>query len=207
MARPAISSIEVPTRDRLLDAAEIEFGKSGFLGARLSDIAARAGIRRSSLLYHFKSKQMLFAAMTDRNFSELGAALMVAMQSAGDFEQRLVHVVTCLEQFLAARPSMASSMLRDMLDGHGPGNEILLKQVVPLLGLVEQFIRQESRESLGADFPYREALMSTAGNILLRAAAGELRTALWGERDNSLRLMRALFATGSNREITDANTD
>ena len=53
MARPRLVSIKIPTRVRILSAAEARFGAAGFAEASLADIAADAGIRRASLLYHF----------------------------------------------------------------------------------------------------------------------------------------------------------
>jgi AcrR family transcriptional regulator len=47
-------------RRRLLDAAMEAFGEQGFRGTTLGDIAARAGVGESGLLYHFGSKKQLF---------------------------------------------------------------------------------------------------------------------------------------------------
>ncbi len=48
------------TRVRVLDAAAVVFSEQGY-GARLSDIAERAGIQTGSLYYHFASREALVA--------------------------------------------------------------------------------------------------------------------------------------------------
>ncbi|MEA2169584.1 MAG: hypothetical protein QOF76_2884 [Solirubrobacteraceae bacterium] len=45
------------TRQRILDAAAIEFRDKGFESTRLADIAARAELQTPSLYYHFESKE------------------------------------------------------------------------------------------------------------------------------------------------------
>ncbi|MDL1951000.1 helix-turn-helix transcriptional regulator [Acidobacteria bacterium ACD] len=58
VARPVKAESE-RTRGDLLVAAARAFGEKGFEGARLAEIAAGAGIRRPSLLYHFPTKEAL----------------------------------------------------------------------------------------------------------------------------------------------------
>ena len=50
------------TRARILDAAATVFSEQGY-GARLSDIAERAGMKTGSLYYHFASREDLVAAV------------------------------------------------------------------------------------------------------------------------------------------------
>ncbi len=49
------------TRQRILDAAAAVFREQGYAGARLSDIAERAGLQTASLYYHFDSRDELVA--------------------------------------------------------------------------------------------------------------------------------------------------
>jgi AcrR family transcriptional regulator len=51
------------TRDRLLEAAEIEFGERGFHDAAISGITERAGVALGSFYTYFESKQEIFAAL------------------------------------------------------------------------------------------------------------------------------------------------
>ena len=48
------------TRQQLLDAAVIEFGAHGFGGARVSEIAARAGVNKQLISYYFGGKEGLY---------------------------------------------------------------------------------------------------------------------------------------------------
>lgn len=58
------------TRARLVDAAKQVFEEQGFLDARISDIADRAGMSHGSFYHYFDSKEAVFAevvqAMEDR---------------------------------------------------------------------------------------------------------------------------------------------
>jgi len=49
------------TRDRLLEAAEIEFGERGFHDAAISGITHRAGVALGTFYTYFQSKEEIFA--------------------------------------------------------------------------------------------------------------------------------------------------
>ena len=61
------------TRARLLEAAKDEFEKTGFLEARISDIAERAGLSHGSFYHYFDSKEQIF-----RELAEIEEALLTA---------------------------------------------------------------------------------------------------------------------------------
>ncbi|MBW8483880.1 TetR/AcrR family transcriptional regulator [Actinomadura parmotrematis] len=50
----------------LLDAALEEFAARGFAGARVQDIADRAGVNKQLISYHFGGKEGLYRALLDR---------------------------------------------------------------------------------------------------------------------------------------------
>ena len=51
------------TRGRILEAAAKVFRTRGFVGSRLTDIAAEAGLQAGSLYYHFASREALVEAV------------------------------------------------------------------------------------------------------------------------------------------------
>jgi AcrR family transcriptional regulator len=191
MGRPRGKAADHATVERLLAAAEEEFGRVGFRAARLEDIAERAQIRRPSLLYHFNSKEELHAAVVKRAFVKLAEILASAMSYEGPFPERLDRLVERYLAFLEENPALVGVILRDIIDGSGPGQEILLTEVAPLLGELERFV--EAAEEVPKNFPTREAVLQIATSSLMRAAAGRLREPLWGTEDHTRALVRALF--------------
>jgi AcrR family transcriptional regulator len=192
MGRPLASAAATATPERLLDAAEQAFAQ-GYEAARLEDIAAAAGIRRPSLLYHFPSKDSLYAAVVRRTFARLGAALMSVMSRRLDFAARVDSMVDTYASFLADNPAHAQILVRELVDARGPGRDILLGEVVPLLDLVERFLLLEGRELLRPELPVRAAILQVAGAIILRSASGALQQPLWGPIDQSRVLARLLL--------------
>ncbi len=194
MGRPRAEENTTSTRQRLLEAAEQEFAEVGFEAAKLADIAARAGIRRPSLLYHFKTKEELYAATVEQAFSRLGAALRATMQAAGDFEARLTATIAGYARFVDDNPNVARLVLRETLHGLGPGGEIVLRQVVPIVDAVEHFVHTEGGRRDGRNPTVRAAILTLATALLVRSAAGTLRDPLWrDENHHAEALGRALF--------------
>lgn len=62
-------------RERLLEAALIEFGAKGFAGASTRAIAQRVDAHQPQINYHFASKEALWNAAVDHLFGLLGEAM------------------------------------------------------------------------------------------------------------------------------------
>jgi AcrR family transcriptional regulator len=190
MGRPTTVQGLAPTTERLLDAAEAEFAVAGFDGATLEAIAARAGIRRPSLLHHFATKEALYEATVRRVFDALGIALAPALGIPDDFELTVECLVAAYQQFLAERPTFAPLVLREVIDGRGPGREFLLTVIAPLLDQLEALVARQRRPAL----PLRAAILQVACAPLVRSAWGPLGDRLWGPGPDATRdLARALL--------------
>jgi len=194
MGRPRAEDVKVSTPQRVLEAAELVFAEQGYGPAKLADIAARAGIRRPSLLYHFKSKEELYQATVQRAFSNLGEALRAAMLSEGSFQERLLETAERYAAFLAENQQVARIVLRELLDskGPGPGTDILMNQVSPLVDAVEAFIATQGDDVIADGAPVRARIMCIASTLIMRAAA-QVRDALWGPQPHARALSKALF--------------
>ncbi len=193
MGRPLASSVVTATPERILEAARAEFAAVGFAQAKLADIAARAGITRPSLLYHFGSKEELYRAVVQSCFGRLAIALGEAMTGTSGFAARLRATHARYSEFVAGDPDVARIVLRELLDGTGPGAEILMHQIAPVVAQVERFVYAEGRAHIPSGVPVRAAIMQVATDVLVRAAAGPLRIPLWGDGDHTLALLEQLL--------------
>lgn len=78
----------VVTQQKLLDAAIEAFSENGFKGTSTRDIADRAGVHHPLITYHFKNKDQLWRAATDRIFREFNISLVKAMAEVPDVEPK-----------------------------------------------------------------------------------------------------------------------
>lgn len=104
------------SKQQLLDAAVIEFGARGFGGARVSEIAARAGLNKQLISYYFGGKQGLYQAVSERwRAGESGLAERTAT---------LGELVAAYARESLAQPDLARLLIRQGVDRDtGPGDE------------------------------------------------------------------------------------
>lgn len=103
------------TRDDILAAGEQVFAELGFDGASLDDIAARVGIRRPSVLHHFRSKREIYDAVERAIFDQLNASIDAVDLPADHFDQLMALLGGWLT-FMADRPTAARIILRNASD-------------------------------------------------------------------------------------------
>jgi len=80
------------TRARLLEAAKEIFEENGFLDARISDIAERAGLSHGAFYHYFDSKEQVFreiAELLDEQLAEPMESVIFAPGSSADPRERL----------------------------------------------------------------------------------------------------------------------
>ena len=75
-------------REQILDVAIDVFGRSGYFGASMNDIAEAAGVTKPVLYQHFDSKSDLYSALLDEVGSRMLDAIAKATADATDGKQQ-----------------------------------------------------------------------------------------------------------------------
>lgn len=61
----------IGTQDKILAAAQSEFARKGYDGARVDAIIARANISKNLLYHHFRSKEELYVKVLERTYESM----------------------------------------------------------------------------------------------------------------------------------------
>lgn len=93
---------------RIIAAARDEFARRGFAGARVDQIARRAGVNKQLLFYYYHSKRGLFHAVLTAAAAELEAQLAALVPGGGPPLDRLRVALTVQFDFLAQHPDLVS---------------------------------------------------------------------------------------------------
>jgi TetR/AcrR family transcriptional regulator len=136
------STRDLERRDRILDAASAVFAERGFEGARVDDIAARAGVNKAMLYYHVGDKTALYSAVLLRNFSRVRVALDEALASRGTARQRLEAVITALTRMVQRHPDHPRMMLREIASGAATLEPEVLAAMLEVVGVVRALIAE-----------------------------------------------------------------
>jgi len=192
MGRPKKSEGEA-TRARLLHAAEIEFGAAGYDRARLEDIAAAAGIRRSSLLYYFGNKETLYREVVATFTADLKRSIREVISLPGDAMVRLERIGALLISFAEAHKAGVAMFVRELLDSPAAGEEHI-GEFVAVVDMIESFVADEAAHLIPDGAPTRALLLHLMTSEALRIASGRLGERVWGtDAVDPLALVRALL--------------
>jgi AcrR family transcriptional regulator len=113
---------EIPSsREKILDVAEALFARRGYAGVGLREVALRAGLGKSSLFHHFRSKTQLYGEVLDRVLQRIGERLdpvrrAAGAQAGGDPVQDLERTIEALVDALAEVPTTARLLLRALFE-------------------------------------------------------------------------------------------
>lgn len=129
-------------RAKILLTATRLFAAHGFDGTSLQTICDVVGVRKASLLYHFRTKeelrQSVLAEVLDR-WNEILPRLMLAA-SAG--EHRFSVVIQETVSFFAADPDRARLLIREILDRPQDMQQRLETRVRPWVEIAADLIRK-----------------------------------------------------------------
>lgn len=165
--------------EQLIAAAAAAFGAQGYAAARLEDIAAAADITRPSLLHHFPSKRVLFAAALQRAFEMLTSVVHTALLVPGDYETRVRHVVGALVAFNDENRAMLAMIFRGVLREDQLVRDAVRRHFVPLVDLMVQHLRLAAGDALPRDYPLRQAVLTLVVSQLTHSCMGPFGEEVW----------------------------
>jgi len=163
---------ESAIRQRILDAASSAFAENGFGGARVDEIARRAGVNKALLYYHVGNKQTLYTAVLMRNFDRVEAALAVAMTPGGSAHDRLAAVIAAVTRTLQTYPDHPRIVMRELAAAGSHLQPEALDRMLRLVDIVRRLLADGVR---GGEFRATEPVMThltmIGASLILNAVA------------------------------------
>ncbi len=104
------------SREKILDVAEALFARRGYNGVGLREVAESAGLGKSSLFHHFRSKTQLYGEVLDRVLQRIGERLAPALHGPANPLARLDGVIETFVDALAEVPNTARLLLRALFE-------------------------------------------------------------------------------------------
>ena len=147
---------------RVLSAAADEFAKRGFEGARVDQIARRAGVNKQLLFYYYHSKRGLFQAVVSGAALELERALADISIPSGRPLERMRRALEAQFEYMARRPELVA-LLSQGGRAEGASFAPAIKRVVVLLA--EGQGRGEVRDDLDPHVAAAQALVLMVGYL------------------------------------------
>lgn len=129
------------TRKRILEAAATAFGEHGFAGARVDDIAERAGVNKATVYYHIGGKETLYAAVIGGVLDLATQSLQAALEGVEDSGERFRIIVRTLASMAVRFPHFAPLILREVASGGAALPDDVLRRMAGILGIVAEVFR------------------------------------------------------------------
>ena len=128
------------TRQRLLDAAILEFARVGYVGASINRISKAAGFAQGTIYNYFPSKCALMVAVIDHIAAAHTETILKQVMAETHSAQRLECFFRAGFVFVEARPAQAQIIVNVV---YGPDIELkehIYLAYAPLFRLIEQDI-------------------------------------------------------------------
>jgi TetR/AcrR family transcriptional regulator len=138
------------TRAAVLAAAEALFAERGFAETRLEDVAAAVGIRRASIFYYFADKPALYDAVLADVFGDLRERITPALLARKPLRERTLDAVSIWIDTLAARPTLARLLLREVADGRTGDEPRLVRHTRAFFELVGRALAASDGDPIAA---------------------------------------------------------
>src|SRR5215213_7827873 len=119
------------SQDRILEAA------------RLQDIAEHAGLTHPTLLYHFGSKENLYAAVIEQAMLDWAAVTSRAVSAAPVGFDRVAALVAAAMEFFGTHHDFVVIWRREAIEGGGRLEDAMAEHMRPFLDRAVAFLERE----------------------------------------------------------------
>ncbi len=102
------------TEGQILEAAKNVFQSKGMDGARMQEIADKAGINKAMLHYYYRSKQLLFEAVFKNAFSLLAPQLNAILNDDSSIEEKIRNFSSNYISFIIKHPYLPNFIIQEL---------------------------------------------------------------------------------------------
>ncbi|MBU0710320.1 TetR/AcrR family transcriptional regulator [bacterium] len=135
------------TESLILETARVVFVEKGFEGARMQEIADKAGINKALLHYYYRGKEKLFEAIFQESIRKIVPRIFEIMGSSAPLAEKIAGFVGSYIDLLADNPHIPSFVLHELYRNPDRiGNTLLMSGIDPR-GLLNHLAEQMCNEN------------------------------------------------------------
>jgi AcrR family transcriptional regulator len=176
------------SRDKILDVAEALFARRGFSGVGMREVADAAGLGKSSLFHHFRTKSQLYFEVIDRVLGRIEERLAPVLSSAAPPLAKVDRGIDALVDALAEHPTTARLLLRSLFEdddfpteAQEPEQAAADARLQRLLAAIRRLLQEGVDQGAFRPVSVPHTMQTLIGALVFHFASGELGEQLLGE--------------------------
>jgi TetR/AcrR family transcriptional regulator len=141
------------TVTRILDAAKDVFAEKGFAGARVDEIARRAGVNKAALYYHIGDKKALYADAFHMVIGTAAQRLIEGIKGVNTPEEKMKTYLKTLAKTFDENPQVPRMMMREMASGGQNLPDIFFQDLFSIFRTLSGIIEEGKSKGVFIDSP------------------------------------------------------
>ena len=136
---------------RILGAATEVFAEVGFAGARVDEIARRAGVNKATIYYHIGDKKALYTRVIHDVFADMGKRIANNIKESQGPEEKLKTYIHNIAFTLDQHPHIPQIMMRELALGGRHFPEVVTEDFARIFGMLTEILEQGSLQGVFID--------------------------------------------------------
>ncbi len=159
------------------------FAARGFDGVTTDDIAAKAGVNKALISYHFRGKRGLYDAILSSTLSVAAERLRALAESPRPPQELLLDFIAAFHQMAAVeRPCFPALVLREVQTRSRTFSETVVPHILGLFGSIRTIIERGVREGVFRPVNPLAAHLGIIGSLLFFYATEPVRQRLVAQK-------------------------
>jgi AcrR family transcriptional regulator len=176
----------VSSREKILEVAEALFAQRGFNGVGLREVADAAGLGKSSLFHHFRSKAQLYFEVLGQVLRRIDGRLAPVLAAPGAPGEKLDRWLDALGDALAEHPTTARLLLRGLFEQDDfpseplPEAQACERVLADTLQGIQNLLREGVEQGVFRRVSVAHTVQTLIGATVYHFASGDLGETLLG---------------------------
>ena len=176
MESNTLSEKRAQSTKRILDAAAEVFSEVGYAGARVDEIARRAGINKAMIYYRIGDKQVLYEQVLHDIFEKLAMQIARNLKDVQTPEEKLKMFIRNILRAMDRRPHFAPIMMRELASGTRVFPETVGQYVARIIGTLAEILKDgETKKVFTKTNPFLLHMMIVGTGVFYRMS-GPIRS-------------------------------
>jgi AcrR family transcriptional regulator len=157
---------------RILEAAADVFSEVGFSGARVDEIAERAGVNKAMIYYHIGNKDVLYAEVIQNVIGNTAETIARRIKDIQDPEEKLRIYIRAFARNLDENPQVAPIMMLEVASGGRHLPEVVARDIFRIVNMLREILREGVEKGIFVEtIPFLIHIMVIGAMITFKTSA------------------------------------